>query len=481
MPFKIKLPSLFILIFLSIFIQTGLVTAQQDSGSPAQEKEEVIGDKIGSGAVDKDAAEKLRKMTPEEIQSLDRKLAEALTLYYDMDFARALPIFQEIASKAETMDIMFWIGTSAMKTGEKELAVEKFNKMLSIDPKLNRVRLELASTYFSMGRYDEARKELEIVKAASPPKSVLDNISKLLSAIDERTRKVSWNMRMSQGIMWDDNVNSGPEDGQYTVSGGTLTPGKMTAELKDEASVTSVAGNLLFDLGDSKGLMWNTALSFYNKAHFDYSQFNFLSVDVSTGPWWVGRRDIFKIPVGYTEREYGSDRLSYTLHVDPEYEYYFNQYFSLKGLYSYSVENYYFTDRSGLDNDKYRFELTPTFYLDNRRHVFSLTVGYDNLDADVDRNTYDGPYCSLSYYTKFPTRTELFLQYHWARKDFEDKPLLYNEYREDERQGITAVLSQGFLKYYYASLGFSYTDSDSSTDIFDYERTTYTFSLGCRF
>ncbi|MBU1398209.1 MAG: tetratricopeptide repeat protein [Proteobacteria bacterium] len=359
MPFKIKPSYLFIFVFLSIFIQTGLVTAQQNSGSSAQEKEEIIGDEIGSGAVDKEAAEKLSKMTPDEVKALDKKLADALTLYYDREFARALPIFQEIASKAETMDIMFWIGTSAMKTGEKELAVAKFKKMLSINPKLYRVRLELAATYFSMGRYEEAKKELEIVKAASPPKAVLDNMAKLTAAIDERSRKISWNLRLAQGVMWDDNINSGPELDTYQVLGGTLTPTKMTAELKDEASISSVAGNLLFDLGDSKGLMWNTALSFYNKAHFDYSQFNFLSVDVSTGPWWVGRRDIFKFPVGYTEREYGSDRLSYTLHADPEYEHHFCQYFSLKGLYSYSTENFYFTGRSGLDNDRYRFELTP--------------------------------------------------------------------------------------------------------------------------
>ena len=103
------------------------------------------------------------------------------------------------------------------------------------------------------------------------------------------------------------------------------------------------------------------------------------------------------------------------------------------------------------------------------------------MDADDDRNTYDGPYVSLSYFTRFPTKTEIFLQYQWAKKDFEDKPLLYNLYREDKRDGMTAVVSQGFLKYFYASFAFTYTDNDSNADIFDYERTTYTLSLGCRF
>lgn len=113
MPYKIKPSFLFIPIVLTIFI-FAIFAGAQDSGS------------VGSSAVDKEAVEKLGKMTPDEVKALDKKLADALTLYYDREFARALPIFQEIASKAETMDIMFWIGTSAMQTGEKELAVAKF-------------------------------------------------------------------------------------------------------------------------------------------------------------------------------------------------------------------------------------------------------------------------------------------------------------------------------------------------------------------
>lgn len=481
MHFKIKPASFFVFIILFIFMQTVLAAAQPDGTEDSLESVKTTESETGSDSVDKKVVKKLNKMNPEEIRALDKKLADALILYYDRDFAKALPIFMEIASKAETMDIMFWIGTSAMRTGESELAVKKFKQMLSVDPTLNRVRLELAAAYFNMGSFEKARKELEIVKSASPPKAVLDNISKMLTAIDQKTKKISWNLRVAEGFVWDDNINSGPDLDTYQVFGGFLTPGKLTAKLRDEAMVTTVAGNLLYDAGEAKGLVWNTSLSFYSKAHLDYSQFDFLSIDVSTGPWWVAQRDIFKVPVGYTEREYGSDRLSYSFHADPEYEHHFCQYFSIKGLLSYTTENFYYTSRSGLDNERYRFGLVPTFYLDNRRHVFSLTAGYDYMDADDDRFTYDGPYLGLSYFTRFPTKTELFVQYLWTKKDFDEKPLLYNVGRQDKRDGITAIVSQGFLKYFYASFAFAYTDNNSNADIYDYDRTTYTLSLGCRF
>jgi tetratricopeptide (TPR) repeat protein len=130
--------------------------------------------------VNKKALEKLSKMSPEQVDALDSRLSEALTLYYDGKYGQALPIFNAIANEVETMDIMWWIGTSAMRSGELNLAAKKFEEMLAINPNLHRVRLDLAAVYFQLGRYDEARRELESVKAKNPPEPVLKNIDLLL-------------------------------------------------------------------------------------------------------------------------------------------------------------------------------------------------------------------------------------------------------------------------------------------------------------
>jgi len=482
MPIRLPFSCGAVLFILMIFLLIPCAHAQSQSptGFTAQAEIQPTGD-IESSKANKEAIKKLRRMSPEEIEVLDQKIAEALVLYYDRKFARALPIFKEIADKVETMDIMFWLGTSAMQAGETRLAIQKFKKMLSIDPKLHRVRLELATTYFTMGRNDEARQELEIVQAASPPPGVRKNIAKLLAAIKERTRKVSWNLRLSQGVVWDDNISAGPDQKELGVLGGTLTLDDESAKLRDEGTVTNVAGNVLYDMGEKNGLMWNTKVSFYNLAYFDYSQFNYMATDVTTGPWWAGRRDILKIPFGYTEKEYGSDRLSRTSHVDPSYEYHFNQYFSLRGLYSYKDENYYANENSSLNNNDQRYELTPNIYLLNRRHILSATAGYEDCNADARRFSYDGPYYALSYFAGLPTSTELFLQYRWARKEYEGKPLFYDKYRKDKRHTFTAVLSQGFLKYFFASFAVNYTDNRSNCELYNFDRTTYTVSVGCRF
>jgi len=443
-----------------------------------------VGD-IGPAKGNETALENLRKMSPEEIKNLDELLAQALTLYYDRKFGLALPIFTELAGKAETMDIMFWLGTCAAQVGQNQLAIEKFQKMLAIDPGLHRVRLELAAVYFTMGRDADARKELQTVMDTSPPATVRSNIAKMMAAIEDRTRNLFWNFRLSSGYMWDDNISSGPDSGIYSLPGGaSFEPLPTSAKLSDQASVTSFSGNLLFDFGEKQGLMWNTAASGYLKFYMDYSQFDYTALGVNTGPWWTTQKSILKIPAGLTHTEYGSDRLSYVLHVDPSYEYFFNRHVSLKGSYSYRDERFYQKIRSNLfDSTSQIVELAPTLYLGNRRHILTASLGYDFHDAKDDVYSYTAPLVGISYFTRFPSLTELYLGYQWTARDYEDlQPFPYvGLKREDTRHFVTGVVSQKIFKYFNVSYAFTYMENDSNLELNDWDRTTHTVSMGCQF
>ena len=433
--------------------------------------------------VNKKALEKLSKMSPGQVEAIDSKLSEALTLYYDGKYGQALPIFNAIASEVETMDIMWWIGTSAMKSGELNLAAEKFQEMLAINPGLQRVRLDLAAVYFQLGRYEEARRELEAVKATRPPDPVLKNIDQLLAAITEATRKYSWNVRFSQGLQYDSNVSAGPDNQQLNVLGGILTLADENKKIDDYASITNLGANVLYHINRGKGLMWNTGLDFYQAMYFDHSRYNYRLIDVNTGPWWAGRQDILKIPVGFSFQDYGNTRLSNIIHIDPSYEHFFSPYFSLKGSLRYAKESFYKDDNDPLNNNTWRYEITPSIYLANRQHIISLIGGFEKSDADQRRFSYDGPYMGVSYFTRFSTRTELYLRYLWSQKEYKEKPLplLYYDARTDRRQMITAVVSQGFYEHFFASFAFNYIHNDSSIELYKYDKETYTLSVGFYF
>jgi hypothetical protein len=428
------------------------------------------------------ALNKLQLMSPEEIRDLDRQLAEALILYYDSEYAKALPLFQSIAEQVETSDILFWIGMSAMRSGRVGLAAEQFRRMLERAPELDRVRLELATAYFSMGRYDDAKKELETVRTGDPPPEVSANIDKLLAAIEERTRKVTWNVRLSTGYMWDDNVASGPEDKEYSVGGGTLTPDETILRREDEAWTAQVDGNVLVDFGGFRGWMWNSGLSFYHKDYFRYNEYNFQSADLYTGPVWQGKQGVFKMPFGFVERHFGRSRLSYAFHIDPSYEHFFTPSFSLKGLYSISKEHFYNDDNRNLHNRHYRFRLTPSVYLgEKRNHILSAFWGYDTHDAREELSTYGGATWGFSYYTRFPTDTEIYLSWQKSHREYNGIVPLYDEDRADDRSLVSLVISQRFFDHYFATIKATYLDNDSNLEIYGYDRTTVSTSVGCRF
>ncbi len=468
------------ILFSFVFILALSYTATAQQNNPVTQSSEYAAEGKTS-PIDDAAVEELQKMTPKEIEELDKKLAEAMTLYYDSEFGKALPIFNEVADRVETMDIMWWIGTSAMKMGKMKLAITKFRAMLAANPNLHRVRLELATIYFKVGQYEKARSEIETVQRANPPEPVQRNIDKFLAALEERTKKAFWNVRFSQGIMYDDNASSGPGNRELSVIGGTLTLGDESKKIRDEALVTSLSGNYLYDLGEKQGIMWNTNASLYNSAYQNHSQFNYFMVDIATGPWWAGRKDIVKLPFGYKEQYYESERLSHVFHIDPSYEHFFNQYFSLKGEYSYNKEFYYKESNASLDNITYRYGVTPTIYLANRMHTLSATVGWEDRNAEGRKYSYDSYYYALSYLLSLPTKTSLFFRYKWSRKDYKEKPTFYNLPREDMQDSITAVVSQEFLKHFSSSFAINYTDNNSNASLYEYKKATYTLSLGFAF
>jgi len=445
-----------------------------------------------SEAFDEEALEKLQTMSPEEVDELDRKLAEALTLFYDREYARALPIFKDIAGTVETMDVAFWLGSCAAKAGETELAVRKFKEMLRVDPKLHRVRLELATVYFGQGRYADARRELNTVLEAEPPEPVRRNIEKLLASIDAKTRKFYPNLRVSFGIQKDTNVSAGPDEFFIQVPGGGVI-GPLTdsqKEARDEVAVLNMSGNLLYDMGDRRGFMWNTTGTLYNTHNFEYIEFDFLHWRLTTGPWWVSRKSVVKLPFGYAQNTYEHDHLFDTWDISPSYEYFVTPKFSLKGTFSYARDTYEPTsppnDKTGQNNIKRLLELATNLYLNQRRDILSFSVAHEDSNAEDPRFGYDAVHWAASYFkrfTMFDWDMEFYARYKYSLKQYTAAALLWpaGEHRKDNRHNFYTVLSRNFAKHYFTSVSFNFIDNDSTVALYDFDKLIYNLSMGFKF
>jgi hypothetical protein len=56
-----------------------------------------------------------------------------------------------------------------------------------------------------------------------------------------------------------------------------------------------------------------------------------------------------------------------------------------------------------------------------------------------------------------------------------------DELRTDKRKNIYVVLSRNFWKRHFASLYYNFIDNQSNTELYDYEKHIYGFSVGAKF
>jgi len=147
----------------------------------------------------------------------------------------------------------------------------------------------------------------------------------------------------------------------------------------------------------------------------------------------------------------------------------------------YLCEKYEPSDKEGYDNVNRVYDLSPSFYFNNRRDIITLAISHENSNARQNRHSFEAIHYSISYFRKILRDTEFFARYRYTNREFDTKPLLYTQDREDKRHGFYAVLSQNFLKHFFASLHYSYLSNDSNADLYDFDRSIYGLSAGVKF
>ncbi len=413
--------------------------------------------------------------------AVEKRLTKALTYYYQENFREALPLFQGLSEEIDDLDLYFWTATCAAHEKEYDLAVRHFRKMLAKNPELHRVRLDLADVLIQSGDVDAARLELETVKKTSPPATVLEKIENRLKLLDQPPERFMVAALFTTGLQWDDNISSGPGSIEIDDAITTITIDKNSRKKSGKSRLTGFTLNTCYDPGRPKEFMWNNAIYFYDNHHLDdypASEFNYRTVDLITGPWWMTGGSLIKFPVGYNDKRYGNERLSNSLHVDPSVEYFLSPRFSLTGAYTFINEKFAPKLYHGSDHQHHRFAFGPTYYIDKQMHLAAGYLNFEKHHADSDYLTYDSIGLTLSYAITFPTGTEAKILGNWAHRRYAEEPPLYTEIRKDQRSLLTLALNQRFLKYGFASLELGSIENRSNAELFQYRKNFLAVNLG---
>jgi hypothetical protein len=119
------------------------------------------------------------------------------------------------AAFPEDPQIVFLQGLHALHTGRYRQAVERFRFLLTREPRLTRVRLELARALYLAGDFEAARYHFEAALGEDLPPAARENVLRFLRAIEAQT---TW-MRFTATLIRDTNPANATRAERITLFG----------------------------------------------------------------------------------------------------------------------------------------------------------------------------------------------------------------------------------------------------------------------
>lgn len=462
---------------------SGFVTAPQTRASPAE-----ITDRNAIPLLAQNQSEALRKtISRQELEALNQKLREAMSLYYDRSYRLALPLFKEIAARLDAIDVLYWLGRTAYGVQDWDLAIEQFSEILRRDPSLLPVRIELASAYLKKHEVAEAKNQLGILLDQNPSENLRISAQELLARLEDSDKRLFSSVRASIGTQYDDNVNIALNNNTSTIileNGATLTPQQ---QLNGWFVQSNLNGDLLYDFGERDGFVWRSQLSFLHNEYVDppRDNFNYSLINLQNGVEYYSDQFTGKLPFGFLDQRFSNRDLSHTFYLAPNLEYNLSDELSVFLGYRFASEDFVFPGTNPQDNYTNTGFFGPkySFKTGDISHVITLQATVSSRNAEAVRFSYDDWSIGPSYYLRFNTGTELYFEGRYLDRDYQAPALLFNNLgdRRDDRFSASVVLSQDFMKHFFVNATFTYIRNKSNVPVFDYEKLLAGLNIGLNY
>jgi tetratricopeptide (TPR) repeat protein len=221
----------------------------------------------------------------------------------------------------EDVTNLFREGLYQREQGHLLAAIESLQTVLSLRPELDRVRLELAVTYYKALNYEAAKEQAEaVLRKPDVPDNVRLSILAFLAQLKNDQAATSqrkiWERSLSVGLMHDSNVNAGPSSN--LVQGGIPLLASTDLAHADTAATLSAGISHSYQspspvqIGESTArFLWQSRANLYAKENFSDHASNLEIVTLSTGPaWFVLNKWRANVNVSFDHYQYGSAPLA---------------------------------------------------------------------------------------------------------------------------------------------------------------------------
>ena len=406
------------------------------------------------------------------------------------------------AAEVENPEIeaQFQQGMQDLQEERLKSAAEAFQNILGADPSLNRVKLELALSYYRSLRYADAQDMAQEVlnDPLTPPEvrvTVLAFLAQVKRDSERYGQKHEYTPYVSFGIMHDSNINVGPANQNIRIGDidASLTPDSL--KQSGNAGVLSAGVNHLYQsgkrvqLGERTGmLVWQSAADLYWRKYHDYGDYDIAVASVSTGPAVLMLRHWrASLQLSSDYLNLGHHTLGWFNSINPSFTWQLNNAeVTWDALYTH---RYYERDiDSGREGDYFATGGNYGRYMNNRRVALTGGARVIKFRADDDQYGYKGFQLLAGISTETYRNGSAYARGRYGYYDYDGKDPTFDKAREENEYVVTLGLSHKYnepgdlLKGWIANLYWERTENDSNIgQLYTYKRYQTMLSISRNF
>ncbi len=380
---------------------------------------------FGSGSVSSFAGENL--------------FSDGVALFNAGDFQASYDhLLKAFEHEPENLDLNFYLGRAAFETGQYEMAIMAFERILISSPRENRVKLEMARAFQKLGANNTAIQYCLEVLASNPPEAVKNNIQSFLAHIKKTEQTHFLNGQLSAGIDWNNNIWASPSVGTInTIIGNVDLTGASSIKTRDWIynSTLGIQHAYRFPLSDH---FWKTEATLYNGVYDKTNALDIQYIGGNTGPELVSGKNRWGVRFLFNHIDLGDTEYQNSLGFKLLLDHSFNPYF--QGRTALKIEEKDFPNNPGKDAKSISLSHDINFLF--KHNWVSLGFKAERENADDDENSYKRYGSNVSISRELPFDMTGSAGYAYQFSTYSEPGSLFNKSREDHQHSAGAGLKK---------------------------------------
>lgn len=392
-----------------------------------------------------------------------------------------MPVFS-----ATDPQVVFEEALQERLNGDLTVAIGKFRAILEQDPSLQRARLELAVAYYLNLNYTAARREAETVQSnPATPESVKKRVRQFLETVEMASKPNAWTPFVGVGIMYDSNVNAGPDDTIFDLGGGSSITLVPSAKERGDWATTIDAGlqhrYLFADTVNVGGLdtaaLWVSQIGGHAIQYWHETDESLQIFDVTTGPTLIAARK-WRASLNFIGNylRLGNEDYATFYGINPVVRWQTDQRRSEVTLSAVWQERDYKRDiDDGRDGSFFSASAGYKHVFPGDRYSANVVALYFDESTDRSFLSNSGFQISVIGDMRITKSDRAYAQVSSRWTDYDSDAPVFRKTRSDHRYRIVLGAEHTFLagmaQGWTVEATVSYIDRNSNIDVNDYDRT----------